>query len=110
MTVVADTSPLHYLVLIDTVRSFARPVHMTDTTCARRSWLEYNGRSQMGRNRKLRKRRAGQERVIADHENKIREERAKPVPNESYISGWQREIEVARKTIERLTRRLKREW
>jgi hypothetical protein len=34
----------------------------------------------------------------------------KPMPNESYIRGWQREINTAREKIERLVRRLKREW
>ncbi len=50
----------------------------------------------MGRNQVLRKEIAGQRNVIAKHQAKIREERMKVQPNEDYIAGWQREIEVAR--------------
>jgi len=32
------------------------------------------------------------------------------MPNESYIRGWQREVDTAQENIERLVRRLKREW
>ena len=53
---------------------------------------------------------AGQQRVIEEHLEKIGRERMKPRPNESYISGWEREIEVARNKVAQLTRRLKREW
>ena len=64
----------------------------------------------MGRNKKLRLRIAGQEGVIASHEQKIREEGRKDNPDEGAIESWKREIEAARKTVARMTRRLKREW
>ena len=64
----------------------------------------------MGRNKELRKRIAAQREVIEDHEEKIRRERMKPMPNESYIRGWRREINTATEKIEDLVRRLKREW
>jgi hypothetical protein len=64
----------------------------------------------MGRNKELRKRIVAQREVIEDHEEKIRRERMKPMPNESYIRGWKREINTATEQIEHLVRRLKREW
>jgi hypothetical protein len=64
----------------------------------------------MGRNRELRKKIAALEDVVSAHEEKIRSERMKPMPNETYILGWKREISTAREKIERLSRRLKREW
>ncbi len=64
----------------------------------------------MGRNKELQKRIAAQREVIEDHEEKIRRERMKPTPNESFIRGWRREINTATEKIEDLVRRLKREW
>jgi hypothetical protein len=64
----------------------------------------------MGPKKELRKKIAAQREVAEEHEEKIRRERMKPMPNESYIHGWQREVDAARKNIERLGRRLKREW
>ncbi|MGD0007786.1 MAG: hypothetical protein ABSE93_04465 [Terriglobia bacterium] len=64
----------------------------------------------MGRNKELRKRIAAQREVIEDHEEKIRREWMKAMPNESYIRGWSREISTATEKIEDLVRRLKREW
>ena len=64
----------------------------------------------MGRNKDLRKKIAGQERVIADHVAKIHRENGKPHPDDDAIRGWEREIEAARRRLEILTRRLKREW
>jgi hypothetical protein len=64
----------------------------------------------MGRNKELRKKIAALREVAEEHEEKIRRERMKPMPNESYIRGWMREINAARKKIEGLVRRLKREW
>jgi hypothetical protein len=64
----------------------------------------------MGRNKELRKKIAAQREVAEEHEEKIRRERLKPMPNESYIQGWTREVNTARDNIERLVRRLKREW
>jgi len=51
----------------------------------------------MSRNRELRKKIASQDEVIRDHEEKIRQERMKPQPDEGVITTWQREIATARK-------------
>lgn len=64
----------------------------------------------MGRNQQLRRKIAGRERVIEAHQNKIRQESAKTHPDELLIGGWEREIEIHRKAIEKLVHRLKREW
>ena len=61
----------------------------------------------MGRNKALRRKTEAQREVAEEREERIRRER---MPDESYIRGWQREIDTARKNIERLVRRLKREW
>lgn len=64
----------------------------------------------MGRNQDLRRRIAGLERVIEAHELKIRQERMKPNPDEGVMAGWKAEMEGHRKVIQKLIRRLKREW
>jgi len=64
----------------------------------------------MGRNKELRKKITAQKKVVEVHDEKIRREQMKPIPNESYVRGWKREIDTARKNIERLIRRLKRDW
>jgi len=64
----------------------------------------------MSRNRELRKKIASQDEVIRDHEEKIRQERMKPQPDEGVIRTWQREIAAAGKKIDSYTRRLKGEW
>ena len=64
----------------------------------------------MGRNKDLRERIAGWQRVIEAHEEKIQEERSRPHPSDDLIGGWQREIETQRRAIARAMRRLKREW
>jgi len=64
----------------------------------------------MGRNKDLRTRIAGYERVIAKHEQKIRVELAEENPNELRIAAWQREIRVWKEMIGRLSRRLNRDW
>ena len=64
----------------------------------------------MGRNKDLRKKIAGYEAVIAEHEAKIRKELVRDQPDEGSIAGWKREIQVLRESVSRLTRRLKREW
>jgi len=64
----------------------------------------------MGRNKELRRKIPAQREVAEEHEERIRRERMKPMPNESYIRGWQGEVDTARKNIERLVRRLRREW
>jgi hypothetical protein len=64
----------------------------------------------MGRNRELRKKIAAQRKVVEAHEEKIRGELKKPIPNESYVLGWRREISAATQKINSMIRRLKREW
>jgi predicted RNase H-like nuclease (RuvC/YqgF family) len=64
----------------------------------------------MGRNRELKRKIAGLERVIESHEDKIRLELLRPQPDEDLVFSWRREIDAARKRVARLSRRLKREW
>ncbi len=64
----------------------------------------------MGRNRELRKKIAAQQKVVEAHQEKIRQELMTPIPNESYVLGWRREISAATEKINRMIRRLKREW
>jgi hypothetical protein len=64
----------------------------------------------MGRNKDLREKIAGRQSVIEEHQQKIREERMKPHPDEEVIAGWQHEIATQRAAIARLSRRLTREW
>jgi hypothetical protein len=52
-----------------------------------------------GRNKQLRSRIAGQERVISRHETKIEEELRKPSPDQGYLKKWQQEIDVARENV-----------
>lgn len=56
----------------------------------------------MGRNKQLRKRIAGQLKTIAEHQRKIEEELRKPAPDSDYIRKWEREIDIARKTVRKL--------
>jgi hypothetical protein len=63
----------------------------------------------MGRNQDLRRKIVGREKVVKEHEAKIRRERMKPAPDESLID-WRREIDARKSDIARLTRRLKRAW
>lgn len=64
----------------------------------------------MGRNRKIRKNIAGWERAVRRHETKIEAERAKPEPDPSLIGHWESEIKSFKETIDRLLRRLRRDW
>ena len=64
----------------------------------------------MGRNQDLRRKIAGREKVIKEHEEKIRRERMETAPDESLIQHWQREISARKNEIVRLHRRLKRTW
>ena len=64
----------------------------------------------MGRNKDLRKKIAGHQRVIELHEEKIRRQRTKDHPDEELIAGWLEEIARHKKAIEHFSRRLKREW
>jgi hypothetical protein len=60
----------------------------------------------MGKNKQLRKRIAGQLRVVATHEKKIESELRKPAPYPGYIRKWEREIDIARKTVRKLEEQL----
>ncbi len=64
----------------------------------------------MGRNQDLRRKIAGRQKVVKEHEEKIRRERMKSAPDESVIDHWQREIDARRSEIARFNRRLKRAW
>jgi hypothetical protein len=48
--------------------------------------------------------------IITKHEAKILSELEEDHPDESQIASWQREIDVWKGTVARLTRRLKRDW
>jgi hypothetical protein len=62
----------------------------------------------MGRNKQLRKRIAGQLRVIATHQEKIEAELGQPTPDWGYLTKWQREIDIARKNVRKLSEQLER--
>jgi hypothetical protein len=62
----------------------------------------------MGRNKQLRKRIAGQLRVIAPHQEKIEQELLKPAPDMGFIRKWEREIDIARRKVRKLEERLGR--
>lgn len=62
----------------------------------------------MGRNRQLRKRIAGQLRVIAAHEMKIEAELRKSVPDMGYIRKWRSEIDTARGNVRKLEEQLEK--
>jgi len=64
----------------------------------------------MGRNKDLREKIAGRQRMIEGHEEKIRGELSKPHPDESLIAHWRSEIEVVKEKVAELTRRLERDW
>ena len=64
----------------------------------------------MGRNQDMRRKIAGRQKVVEEHEEKIRRERMKSAPDEALINHWQREIDGRRNEIARLHRRLKRLW
>ena len=62
----------------------------------------------MGRNKQLRKRIAGQLRVVAEHQEKIEAELRRPAPDSGYIRKWHREIDVARKNVRKLSEQLEK--
>jgi hypothetical protein len=64
----------------------------------------------MGRNKDLRKRISGYAAMIAEHEAKIRLELSKAHPDEALVGYWEREIEIWRAAVARLTSRLGRDW
>lgn len=43
---------------------------------------------------------------ILEHENKIREERDKPLPDEGHIHHWEAEIETFQDSLKRVLKRL----
>ncbi len=62
----------------------------------------------MGKNKQLRKRIRGLLSHIAAHQAKIRRELDKATPNSEAIRGWEREIDIARKTVRKLEERLEK--
>jgi len=60
----------------------------------------------MGRNKHLRKVIAGQLRTIARHERKIETELEKESPNLARIRKWEKDIDIARRTMRRLEEKL----
>jgi hypothetical protein len=64
----------------------------------------------MSRNKKIRKNIAGWEGAVRRHEAKIETERAKASPDLDLIEHWQSEIKSFNETIDRLLRRLRRDW
>ena len=64
----------------------------------------------MGRNKRIRKDLAGLERALRKHEEKIEIERAKPVPKSERIAHWEGEIRSFKEQMDRLLRRLRRDW
>jgi len=63
----------------------------------------------MGRNKQLKAKIAGHERVMEAHLTKFRTERNNVQPDELLIAGWEDETASHKKAIDRLTRRLKRD-
>jgi hypothetical protein len=64
----------------------------------------------MGRNKKIRKNIAGWEGAVRRHEAKIETERIKPEPDLYLIEHWENEIKSFKEMIDRLRRRLRRDW
>jgi uncharacterized coiled-coil protein SlyX len=62
----------------------------------------------MGKNKQLRKRIAGQLRVIAAHQEKIEAELSQATPDSGYITKWQREIDIARRNMRKLNEQLEK--
>jgi hypothetical protein len=62
----------------------------------------------MGRNKQLRKRIAGQLRVIARHRAKIESELRRPAPDFGYIAKWRHEIGLAQNNVRKLTEQLEK--
>ena len=64
----------------------------------------------MSRNKKIRRNIAGLEKSVREHEEKIEIERSMPAPNLERIAYWESEVESFKKAMDRLLRRLRREW
>ena len=62
----------------------------------------------MGRNKQLRKRIAGQLRVMAAHQEKIEAELSQATPDSGYIRKWRREIDIAQKNVRKLSEQLEK--
>lgn len=62
----------------------------------------------MGKNKQTRKRIAGQQHVIREHEEKIARELQKSSPNLSLIRKWERDIDKAQKLMRELEEKLAR--
>ncbi len=62
----------------------------------------------MGKNKQLRKRIRGLLGHLAVHQQKIRRELEKATPNAEAIRGWEREIDIARKSVRKLEERLEK--
>ncbi len=56
----------------------------------------------------MRKRIAGQLRVIAAHQEKIEAELSQAMPDSGYITKWQREIDIARRNVRKLNEQLEK--
>ena len=62
----------------------------------------------MGKNKQTRKRIAGQQRVIRQHEDKIAQELQKDEPEILLIRKWERDIDKAQKLMRELEGKLMR--
>ena len=56
----------------------------------------------------MRKRIAGQVRVIAAHQEKIEAELSQATPDSGYIRKWRREIDIAQKNVRKLSEQLEK--
>jgi len=62
----------------------------------------------MGRNKHIRKRIAGQQRVIREHEDKIAEELRQSTPDIRLIRKWERDVDKAQRLMRDLEEKLAR--
>jgi hypothetical protein len=62
----------------------------------------------VGKNKQVRKRIAGQQRVIRQHEDKIAEELRRSTPDIRLIRKWERDIDKAQKLMRELEQKLAR--
>jgi hypothetical protein len=62
----------------------------------------------VGRNKYLRKLIAGQLRVIARHQEKIKEELGRPAPDRGALKEWQHEIDNAGNLVRKYQKRLEK--
>jgi hypothetical protein len=62
----------------------------------------------MGKNKDIRKKIAGLQQVLTEHEEKIKNELTKPHPNRRRIELWRKQIAGFRARLERLERRIRR--